>query len=62
MRHENWKFVFCEQRAALAIESGEDEWSAYSNALGRRFLKLDEFLKSNSAKAEENVPNPKLFP
>ncbi len=49
-------------RAALATESGEDEWSAYSNALGRRFLKLDEFLKSNSAKAEEKVPNPKLFP
>jgi 3'-5' exoribonuclease len=49
-------------RAALATESGEDEWSAYSNALGRRFLKLDEFLKSNSAKAEENVANPKLFP
>jgi 3'-5' exoribonuclease len=49
-------------RAALAGASGEDEWSAYSNALGRRFLKLDEFLKSNSAKAEENVPSPKLFP
>jgi 3'-5' exoribonuclease len=49
-------------RAALATESGEDEWSAYSGALGRRFLKLDEFLKSNSAKAEEKVPNPKLFP
>jgi 3'-5' exoribonuclease len=49
-------------RAALATESGEDEWSAYSNALGRRFLKLDEFLKTNSAKAEENVSNPKLFP
>ena len=48
-------------RAALATESGEDEWSAYSNALGRRFLKLDEFLKTNSAKAEEKVPNPKLF-
>lgn len=49
-------------RVALATESGEDEWSAYSGALGRRFLKLDEFLKSNSAKAEETAPNPKLFP
>jgi 3'-5' exoribonuclease len=49
-------------RAALATESGEDEWSAYSAALGRRFLKLDEFLKSTGAKAEENVLNPKLFP
>jgi len=32
-------------RAALAADSGEEEWSAYSAALGRRFLKLDEFLK-----------------
>lgn len=32
-------------RSALAIDSGESEWSAYSNALGRKFLRLDEFLK-----------------
>jgi len=32
-------------RAALATESGEDEWSVYSGALGRKFLKLEEFLK-----------------
>src|SRR5262249_13710547 len=31
-------------RVALATPSGDDEWSAYSSALGRRFLKLDEFL------------------
>jgi 3'-5' exoribonuclease len=49
-------------RAALALDSGEPEWSAYSGALGRKFLRLDQFLKSSSAKAEENVPNPKLFP
>jgi hypothetical protein len=49
-------------RAALALDSGEPEWSAYSGALGRKFLRLDEFLKSSSAKAEENVANPKLFP
>jgi 3'-5' exoribonuclease len=48
--------------AALAIESGEPEWSAYSGALGRKFLRLEEFLKSTSAKAEESVANPKLFP
>jgi 3'-5' exoribonuclease len=48
-------------RAALALDSGESEWSAYSGALGRKFLRLDEFLKSTSAKAGENVPNPKLF-
>jgi 3'-5' exoribonuclease len=34
-------------RAALAAESGDDEWSAYSAALGRKFLKLDEFLKGS---------------
>jgi 3'-5' exoribonuclease len=48
-------------RAALALDSGEPEWSAYSGALGRKFLRLDQFLKSTGAKADENVPNPKLF-
>jgi 3'-5' exoribonuclease len=48
-------------RAALAIDSGEPEWSAYSGALGRKFLRLDQFLKSTSAKAEESGSNPKLF-
>jgi len=32
-----------------------------SAALRRKFLRLDQFLKSTGAKAEENVPNPKLF-
>jgi 3'-5' exoribonuclease len=50
-------------RAALALDSGgEPEWSAYSSALGRKFLRLDQFLKSTNTKAEENVPNLKLFP
>src|ERR1700739_915694 len=31
-------------RAAMAIESGEEDWSAYSGALGRKFLRLDRFL------------------
>jgi 3'-5' exoribonuclease len=35
-------------RAALATESGDEEWSAYSAALGRKFLKLDAFLKEPS--------------
>jgi 3'-5' exoribonuclease len=48
-------------RAALAVDSGEPEWSAYSGALGRKFLRLDQFVKSTSGKAEENVPSPKLF-
>ena len=32
-------------RASLATDSGEDAWSTYSPALGRKFLKLDAFLK-----------------
>ena len=48
-------------RAALAVDSGEPEWSAYSSALGRRFLRLEEFLKSQTAKVEEKESNPKLF-
>src|SRR4029077_3308694 len=32
-------------RVAPAPPSGDAEWSAYSNALGRKFLRLDEFLK-----------------
>ena len=48
-------------RSALALDSGEPEWSAYSGALGRRFLRLDEFLKPSSAKPEEKESNPKLF-
>jgi 3'-5' exoribonuclease len=31
-------------RAALCSESGEDEWSAYSGALGRKFLRLDRYM------------------
>jgi 3'-5' exoribonuclease len=38
-------------RVALAAPSGDDEWSVYSNALGRKFLKLDEFLKTGDAAA-----------
>src|SRR6201987_1403799 len=43
-------------RAALAGESGEEDWSVYSGALGRKFLRLDEYLKegpSNGAEKEE---------
>ena len=27
--------------AALAVDTGEPEWCAYSGALGRKFLRLD---------------------
>ena len=39
-------------RAALAVESGEDEWSAFSGALGRKFLRLDAYLKETPPKEE----------
>jgi len=31
-------------RAALAIDSGDADWSAFSGALGRKFLRLEKFL------------------
>src|SRR6202048_1167705 len=34
-------------RVALASGAGDEEWSAYSGALGRKFLKLDAFLKTS---------------
>jgi 3'-5' exoribonuclease len=50
-------------RVALATPSGDDEWSAYSNALGRKFLRLDEFLNpttpaSASESAQRVEPKP----
>jgi len=42
-------------RAALAIPSAEDDWSAYSGALGRKFLRLGEFLKDKA----RDAPPPK---
>jgi hypothetical protein len=48
-------------RVALAAPSGDEEWSAYSAALGRKFLKLDEFLNPAPAKPESSQPDePKL--
>ncbi|HUL35040.1 MAG TPA: OB-fold nucleic acid binding domain-containing protein [Candidatus Eisenbacteria bacterium] len=35
-------------RAALAVDSGEPDWSAYSGALGRKFLRLDKYLGAKS--------------
>lgn len=42
-------------RAAMVGDSGEEKWSAYSAALGRRFLKLEEFLKGNSETKEQSA-------
>jgi len=41
-------------RAALALDSGEPEWSAYSGALGRKFLRLDAFLKPAAVSTSSN--------
>lgn len=42
-------------RAALAVDSGEEMWSAYSGALQRKFLKLDEFLKTKPEVAAKAI-------
>jgi 3'-5' exoribonuclease len=42
-------------RAALAVDSGEPEWSAYSGALGRKFLRLDHFLKEKESSAKKSA-------
>jgi 3'-5' exoribonuclease len=42
-------------RAALAVDTGEPEWSAYSGALGRKFLRLDAFLKLKDATAKKSA-------
>jgi len=49
-------------RAALAVDAGESEWSAYSGALGRKFLRLEEFLKANKPTWEQDESTPKRFP
>jgi 3'-5' exoribonuclease len=40
-------------RAALASESGDEEWSAYSGALQRKFLKLDRYLRGANTAGEK---------
>jgi len=40
-------------RAALAVASGDEMWSAFSGALQRRFLKLDRFLESTNRTSEK---------
>jgi 3'-5' exoribonuclease len=40
-------------RSALASPAAEDDWSAFSPALGRKFLKLEAFLKQPSSSASE---------
>jgi 3'-5' exoribonuclease len=44
-------------RTALASGAGDEDWSAYSGALGRKFLKLDEFLKAKGTASSNGAPN-----
>jgi 3'-5' exoribonuclease len=39
--------------AALGSGAGDDQWSAYSSALGRKFLRLEEFLRQDPEISEE---------
>ena len=43
-------------RSALAMDSGDDQWSAFSGALGRKFLRLESFLKEVPAEANSQAP------
>jgi len=38
-------------RVALAMDAGEEEWSAFSGALGRKFLRLEKYLAEEEKKA-----------
>jgi 3'-5' exoribonuclease len=40
-------------RSALGSVAGDDQWSAYSTALGRKFLRLEEFLRQDPELSEE---------
>jgi 3'-5' exoribonuclease len=42
-------------RAALEEPGGEEEWTAYSAALGRRILRLGDFLKTGAKPASETA-------
>ena len=41
--------------AALAVDTGEPEWSAYSGALGGKFPRLDAFLKEKESTAKKSA-------
>src|ERR1700758_5212316 len=47
-------------RVALANPSGDEEWSSYSAALARRFLRLEEFLKGEAPKLQSESARPQL--
>jgi hypothetical protein len=42
-------------RGRLAADTGEPEWSAYSGALGGKFLRLDALLKEKESTAKKSA-------
>jgi 3'-5' exoribonuclease len=44
-------------RAAMDTESGEEEWSTFSGALGRKFLRLDRYLKAAAESLKKEAKN-----
>jgi 3'-5' exoribonuclease len=39
-------------RTAMAIDSGEEDWSGYSGALGRKFLRLEKYLAGRESSTD----------
>jgi hypothetical protein len=40
-------------RGAMSIDSGEEDWSAYSGALGRKLLRLERYLAETPVETEK---------
>ena len=53
-------------RASMEMESGEEDWSAYSGALGRKFLRLERYLKDGAkdgaTESAEKAKSPQSVP
>lgn len=49
-------------RAVLAVNSGDPEWSEWSNALQRKFLRLEEYLKPRAQAVQEQGGAAKVGP
>jgi 3'-5' exoribonuclease len=43
-------------RTAMTLDGGEEAWSAYSGALGRKFLRLERYLAEAPVEPAEEVP------
>jgi 3'-5' exoribonuclease len=43
-------------RTAMTLDGGEEAWSAYSGALGRKFLRLERYLAEAPVEPPKEVP------